>query len=55
MLPNIVELLKTVLPLDVDAEDYVFTDNEGEPVDQNEFGRKFGEVLSSRDEATTVL
>ena len=29
LLPNVVELLKTLLPLHVTAEDYVFTDEQG--------------------------
>src|SRR4029077_2358159 len=45
LLPNVVELLKTLLPLHVTAEDYVFTDEQGRPIDQNEFGRKFQDVL----------
>jgi integrase len=45
LLPNVVDLLKTILPLHVGASDYVFTDELGRPVEQNEFGRKFGDVL----------
>jgi integrase len=45
LLPNVVDLLKAILPLHVSAEDYVFTDDKGKPIDQNEFGRKFGNVL----------
>ena len=45
LLPNVVELLKTLLPLHVTAEDYVFTDEQGKPINQNEFGRKFQDVL----------
>jgi integrase len=40
-----VDLLKTLLPLHVGAEDYVFTDDLGRPIDQNEFGRRFQDVL----------
>ena len=45
LLPNVVDLLKTLLPLHVGAEDYVFTDDLGRPIDQNEFGRRFQDVL----------
>jgi integrase len=45
LLPNVVDLLKTLLPLHVRAEDYVLTDDLGLPIEQNEFGRKFGDVL----------
>src|SRR6266478_2901707 len=45
LLPNVIELLKTILPLHVEAKDHVFTDDVGQPLDQNEFGRKFQDVL----------
>jgi len=45
LLPNVVELLKTLLPLHVGAEDYVFTDGQGQPIDQSEFARGFQAVL----------
>jgi integrase len=45
LLPNVVALLKTILPMRVEAKDYVFTDDLGHPIDQNELGRKFGDVL----------
>ena len=37
--------MKTLLSLHVSADDYVFTDDQARPVDQNEFGRQFCEVL----------
>ena len=40
-----VDLLKTLLPLHASADDHVFSDDQARPVDQNEFGRKFGDVL----------
>ena len=45
LLPNVIELLKTRLPLHVGPEDYVFIDSEGKPIDQSEFARKFQDVL----------
>jgi integrase len=45
LLPNVVEVLRTILPLHVEAKDYVFTDDLGRPLDQNEFGRKFQDVF----------
>ena len=45
LLPNVVEVLKTILPIHVEPDSYVFTDEQGKPIDQNEFGRKFGDVL----------
>jgi integrase len=45
LLPNVVELLGTLLPLHVAPDSYVFTNDEGRPIDQNEFGRKFQDVL----------
>ncbi len=45
LLPNVVELLKSLLPLHVEAKDYVFTDGQGRPIDQSEFARKFQGVL----------
>ena len=45
LLPNVVELLKSILPLHVEAKDYVFTDDLGRPIEQNEFGRRFQGVL----------
>jgi integrase len=45
LLPNVVDVLRALQPLHVGAEDYVFTDEQGKAVDQNEFGRKFTAVL----------
>ena len=45
LLPNVVEVLKSILPLHVKHDSYVFTDEQGNPIEQNEFGRKFGDVL----------
>ena len=39
LLPNVVELLKTILPLRVEPNGYVFTDGQGKPIDQSEFNR----------------
>jgi integrase len=47
LLPNVIELLKTRLPLHVGPEDYVFMDSEGNPIDQSEFARKFSRRTSS--------
>jgi integrase len=35
----VVELLKTILPLRVEPNNYVFTDGKGRPIDQSEFNR----------------
>jgi integrase len=45
LLPNVIELLQTLLPLRVSPESYVFTDANGEPIDQSEFARDFQVVL----------
>ncbi len=45
LLPNVIELLKTLLPLRVSPETYVFRDASGEPIDQSEFARGFQGVL----------
>jgi integrase len=45
LLPNVVGLLKTVLPIRVEANGYVFTDGQGKPIDQSEFARGFQAVL----------
>jgi integrase len=45
LLPNVVETLKPLLPLHVEPDTYVFTNEDGQPIEQNEFGRKFGDVL----------
>lgn len=45
LLPNVVALLKTVLPLRVEPNSYVFTDAQGKPIDQSEFARGFQAVL----------
>jgi integrase len=39
LLPKVVELLKTILPLRVEPNNYVFTDGKGRPIDQSEFNR----------------
>ena len=39
LLPNVVELLKSILPLHVEPNSYVFTDGQGKPIDQSEFNR----------------
>jgi integrase len=45
LLPNVVDVLKTLLPLRVTPDSYVFTDADGKPIDQAEFGRGFQGVL----------
>jgi integrase len=45
LLPNVIELLKTLLPLQVGPESYVFTDAHDRPIDQSEFARGFQSVL----------
>ena len=40
-----VELLKSLLPLRVEPNSYVFTDGQGKPIDQSEFARGFQAVL----------
>ncbi len=45
LLPNVVELLKSLLPLRVEPNSYVFTDGQGKPIDQSEFARGFQAVL----------
>jgi integrase len=45
LLTNVVDLLDTLRPQHAEAVDYVFTDDKGKPLDQNEFGRNFGTVL----------
>lgn len=39
LLPNVAELLKSVMPLRVEPASYVFTDGQGRPIDQSEFNR----------------
>src|SRR5206468_4499134 len=41
----VIELLQTLVPLRVSPESYVFTDADGEPIDQSEFAREFQGVL----------
>ena len=45
LLPNVAELLKSILPLRVEPNSYVFTDGQGKPIDQSEFARGFQAVL----------
>jgi len=45
LLPNVVELLKNIVPLRVEPASYVFTDGQGQPIEQGEFGRAFQGVL----------
>ena len=45
LLPNVVELLKSLLPLRVEPNSYVFTDGQGNPIDQSEFARGFQAAL----------
>ena len=39
LLPNVVDVLKSILPLRVEPNSYVFTDAQGRPIDQSEFNR----------------
>jgi len=39
LLPNVVELLKSIVPLRVEPNRHVFTDGQGKPIDQSEFNR----------------
>ena len=46
LLPNVVELLKSVIPLRVEPSIYVFTDGQGgNPIDQSEYACGFQAVL----------
>jgi integrase len=45
LLPNVVELLKSILPLRVEPNSYVFTDGQGKPIDRSEYARGFQAVL----------
>jgi integrase len=45
LLPNVIGILKTLLPLRVSPDSYVFTDADGKPIDQSEFARGFQGVL----------
>jgi integrase len=45
LLPNVVELMNTITPLHQTPDDYVYTDEQGSPIDQAEFGRGFQGVL----------
>ena len=45
LLPNVVELLKSIVPLRVEPTSYVLNDGQGQPIDQGEFGRAFQGVL----------
>jgi integrase len=45
LLPNVIELLKTLLPLRVGPETYVFTGASGQPIEQSEFARGFQGAL----------
>ena len=45
LLPNVVELLKSIMPLRVEPNSYVLNDGQGKPIDQGEFGRAFQGVL----------
>ena len=40
-----VELLKSILPLRIEPNSYVFIDERGKPIEQGEFGRAFQGVL----------
>jgi hypothetical protein len=45
LLPNVVELLKSTQMLNQTPDDYVYTDEQGTPIDQSEFARSFQGVL----------
>src|SRR5262249_34572387 len=45
LLPNVVDLLNSILPLRVEPNTYVFTDGQGKPIDQSEYARGFQSVL----------
>ena len=45
LLPNVIDVLKTLLPLHLSPEGYVFTGADGKPIDQSEFARGFQGVL----------
>ena len=57
LLPNVAELLKSILPLRVEPNGYVFTDGQGKPIDQSEFNRcSFQPVLRvAQGSSSTVL
>jgi integrase len=45
LLPDVVDLLKTTETLRQTPDDYVYTDEQGRPIDQSEFARAFQGVL----------
>jgi integrase len=45
LLPNVVDLLKSIVPLRLEPASYVFTNGQGQPIEQGEFGRAFQGVL----------
>jgi integrase len=45
LLPNVMDVLRSLQPEQAGPDDYVFIDERGKPMDQNEFGRKFTAVL----------
>ena len=45
LLPNVVDLLKSLMPLRVEPDSYVLIDGQGQPIEQGEFGRAFQGVL----------
>ena len=55
LLPNVVDVLKSILPLRGEPNSYVFTDGQGKPIDQLEFARGFQAVLRAEDPPAAVL
>jgi len=45
LLPNVVDVLKTIRPLHIEPNTYVFINRNGRPIDQDKFGRRFQDVL----------
>jgi integrase len=45
LLPNVIDVLQGLQHSHAALDDYVFSDDTGRPLDQNEFGRKFTAVL----------
>ena len=45
LMPTTIDILKQLKPAKEKPDDYVFTNEKGLPIDQAEFGRKFGDAL----------
>ena len=55
LLPNVVELLKSILPLRVEPNSYVFTDGQGKPIEQSRIRARISSCAARAEDSPAAV